>query len=144
MNRETVEKAVKRVYFALQPTIVVFTPGQEVPEQLANAVRSERILSLLEDRKEAGDAEVLVYLYTASFAFPLSDELTRIYAYLHSRVLGGSPADFRLEEYEKALLRQLRRWIYSQRQRREALRWKEIRRSPKFKKLLELATGDLQ
>ena len=101
-----------------------------IPDWLLEAVRVERMICGLagiigkgpEEEQEVGDAEVCVYLYTASLAAPLDSEMTTIYLYLTTKFMQKRkvtiPKDIRVEQltrYEQSELSRLKRQLYSKR-----------------------------
>ena len=101
--------------------------GQDIPKWLVEEVSWERTVSGLagfmgKEIPKVGDAEVCVYLMTASLEAPMSSEHNHIYGYVLTRVMKRKkkeiPEDIRkdeLGEYEMGLLEELRRKIYTRR-----------------------------
>lgn len=98
-----------------------------IPEWLLNEVKAERLIyglaSLMDSgRAKVGDAEVAVYLMTASHRGVLSSEHTNIYMYLITQLSKKRgkevPEDIRkeeLSEWEEHELEELRSMIYEKR-----------------------------
>ena len=98
-----------------------------IPEWLLEEVKAERMiygLACLMDgaRAKVGDAEVTVYLMTASHRGSLSSEHTNIYMYLVTQLFKKDgkevPEDIRKEkltEWEEHELQELRDMIYDKR-----------------------------
>ena len=101
-----------------------------IPDWLLKEVEAERMIYGLagiigkgpEAEGEVGDAEVCVYLYTASLAAPMDSEMTKIYLYLTTKFMQKRkttvPKDIRVEEltrYEQSELSRLKRQLYSKR-----------------------------
>ena len=98
-----------------------------IPEWLLDEVEAERMIyglaSLMDSgRAKVGDAEVAVYLMTASHRSVLSSEHTNIYMYLVTRLFKNSgkevPESIRKEElsdWEEHELEELRDMIYTKR-----------------------------
>ena len=103
------------------------TWADTVPEWLINEVKTERTVSGLaglmgKEVPLVGDAEVCVYLMTASLAAPLDSEHTNIFQYVMTKVMDKKgkkmPEDIKkteLSEYEMGLLLELRYKIYTRR-----------------------------
>ncbi len=101
--------------------------GQDIPKWLVEEVSWERTMSGLaglmgKGLPKVGDAEVCVYLMTASFEAPMSSEHCHIYQYVLTQVMVRKkkeiPEDIRkdeLGEYEMGLLDELMRKIYTRR-----------------------------
>lgn len=95
-----------------------------IPEWLLDEVKAERMVYGLASmmnggRPQVGDAEVAVYLMTASMRQRLSSEHTNIYMYLLTRLFAkkekGVPEDIRREEltdWEEHEFRELKDMIY--------------------------------
>jgi len=98
-----------------------------IPEWLLEEVKAERmingLISLMKGGEhKVGDAEVCVYLLTASLASPMSSEFTQIYLYTATKLMTKRgmqvPEDVRvneLSEYETQELNDLKRRIYTSR-----------------------------
>ncbi len=69
----------------------------------------------------ATDAEALAYVSNASLCVPLASEWVEIYEYLLTKVMGDKvPEELRKEglaDYSMSLLRDLKRWIWKQREK---------------------------
>jgi len=104
--------------------------AEQIPEWLLDEVRAERLTLGLGDLispdcEKVGDAEVCVYLYTASLTAPMSSEDMGIYFYLTAKLMkrvGQELPDFLAEKLERGLsadesreLEHLRNDIYSKR-----------------------------
>ena len=101
--------------------------GQDIPKWLVEEVSFERTISGLaglmgKENPKVGDAEVCVYLMTASMEAPMSSEHTHIYQYVLTQLMKRKkkeiPEDIRkdeLGEYEMGLLKELRHKIYTRR-----------------------------
>lgn len=128
------EEFVRRVYFALNPTVILAQP-MEIPKLLEEKIREERLLELTkllngEEVNEAGDAEVVAYLHSASLMVPFSDEFASIFVILTQKVLGVqvNELEYReLTEQEEYELKKLKRWLYERREKRERERAKELK-----------------
>ena len=97
-----------------------------IPEWLLDEVKAERLIyglaSLMGRRPKVGDAEVTVYLMTASYRSVLSSEHTNIYMHLVTRLFKKRdkevPESIRkdeLSEWEEHELEELRDMIYHSR-----------------------------
>lgn len=101
--------------------------ADSIPEWLLDEVKAERMIYGLAylmngGRPHVGDAEVAVYLMTASHRGPLSSEHTNIYMYLVTQLFRKRgkevPEDIRrdkLDDWEKRELRELQDMIYQKR-----------------------------
>jgi len=101
--------------------------AKDIPEWLLEAVKSERLILGLAglinpNCPKVGDAEVIIYLMTASLRQPLSPEHTNIYLFLTTKIMKNRdievPEDIRkeeLSEWEKRGLEELRSMIYTKR-----------------------------
>jgi len=104
--------------------------AEDIPEWLLNEIRAERMIlglgSIIKpDCEKVGDAEVIVYLMTASLRSPISSEYTEIYVYLTAKMMkkrGKQLEDFMekklkngLTDYEERELKELREMIYRKR-----------------------------
>lgn len=66
--------------------------AETTPEWLMEEVKTERLMGGMSDvirkgKEEVGDAEVCVYLYTASLKAPMGHELTQAYLYLCTKLM---------------------------------------------------------
>ena len=101
-----------------------------IPEWLLNEVKAERLIYGLvglinPDAPRVGDAELCVYLYTASLRAPMYDEHNQIYIYLVAKLMrkqGKELQDFMQEKLDRGLsldeereLKALKDMIYSRR-----------------------------
>lgn len=101
--------------------------AKSLPEWLLEEVKSERLICGLAGimnggESTVGDAEVAVYLFTASLRQPLSHEDAEIYVYITTQLMKRRkkeiPEEMRKEkltEYEQGLLEEMRRMIYRRR-----------------------------
>jgi len=103
--------------------------AETIPEWLLDEVRAERLTLGLgglisPDCEKVGDAEVCVYLYTASLTVGLPHEDAEIYIYLTAKLMkrrGQELPDFMAEKLERGFadesreLEHLRNEIYSKR-----------------------------
>ncbi|MDE1821166.1 MAG: hypothetical protein KGJ23_07975 [Euryarchaeota archaeon] len=128
-----VKRGIENLVGALMDPVIVMPGGwgETLPEWLKGAVKMERLAQNAADlgrsapSKEAGDAEVVAYLYTASLTRPMGDRLTKVYLNLAPKVMerfigGHQPAldDVRvngLSVDEERELKKLRGWLYRQR-----------------------------
>ncbi len=106
------------------PTIVFPAGGWEndIPQHLKDRLPIDRLAHQMRCHKgeaqwdEACDLEALLYMYPRTMASPLSEQWTRIYLYLGTKVMGDKiPQDIkqeRLSDYDMAQLRDLKRWIH--------------------------------
>ena len=101
-----------------------------IPEWLLDEVKAERLIYGLvglinPDAPRVGDAELCIYLYTASLRAPMYDEHNQIYIYLVAKLMrkqGKELQDFMQEKLDRGLtsdeereLRKLKDIIYSRR-----------------------------
>ena len=118
---------IEEMVGALFDPLIVFPSGWEdtIPENLKKELPLRRLAHLMLCNKgeasweEATDLEALLYMYPLTLAHPISEQWTRIYLYLGTQVMGQKfPGDIRqesLSDYDMGELRDLKRWIYSQR-----------------------------
>jgi hypothetical protein len=113
----------------------------DIPKDLLDDVRLERMANMMknmknsEEVKEATDVEALIYLYTASLSMPLDDEWTEIYLWLTKKHLEKNKKELpdflkeigELDEYERELLNELKRWIYNAQQKHFNNKYKEFK-----------------
>jgi hypothetical protein len=113
----------------------------DIPKDLLDDVRLERMVNMMknmkngEEVKEATDVEALIYLYTASLSMPLDDEWTEIYLWLTKKHLEKNKKELpdflkeigELDEYERELLSELKRWIYNAQQKHFNNKYKEFK-----------------
>lgn len=110
---------------ALCDPLIVFPAGgweETLPEELKKRLPLDRLLHNMLCSKgkarwdEACDLEALLYMYPLCLARPISEQWTRIYLYLGTKVMGKKiPDDIRqetLSDYDMAALRGLKQWIY--------------------------------
>ena len=82
-----------------------------IPEWLLDEVKAERLIYGLvglinPDAPRVGDAELCVYLYTASLRAPMYDEHNQIYIYLVAKLMrkqGKELQDFMQEKLDRGL-----------------------------------------
>lgn len=104
--------------------------GETVPEWLKSEVQAERMINSMVDlmgkgkdevESKIGDAEVVVYLMTASLVAPIDREHTNIYLHLAGKVLKRTkrmkemPDDIKIEKLsqdEEREFKELRQKIY--------------------------------
>ena len=103
--------------------------AESLPDWLLEEVKSERMISSLAGimtggESKVGNAEVAVYLFTASLRAPMTHEDSEIYMYITTQLMKKRgtelPKDIRKEElteYEQGLLENMRRMIYQKRGR---------------------------
>jgi hypothetical protein len=89
----------------------------------------------------ATDAEALAYVSNASLSVPLGSEWVEIYQYVLTRVMGDKVPDELKKEglggYEMGLLRELKEWLWKQRNKIAVQR----RRGERAKAKAEAASG---
>ena len=107
---------------ALTDPIIVFNQswGDCIPAWLAAEIKTQRLLQVMKGEKDfATDAEALAYLSNASLCQPLDYDMTDIYSYLFTKVMGDrAPADLRKEsisDYQMSILSRLKSWLWNQR-----------------------------
>ena len=107
---------------ALTDPIIVFNQswGDCIPAWLAAEIKTQRLLQVMKGEKDfATDAEALAYLSNASLCQPLDHDMTDIYSYLFTKVMGDrAPADLRKEsisDYQMSILSRLKSWLWNQR-----------------------------
>ncbi len=119
---------IEEMVAALCDPLIVFPAGgweETLPEELKKRLPLDRLLHnmMCHNGKaqwdEACDLEALLYMYPLCLARPLSEQWTRIYIYLATKVMGPKiPDEIRqetLSDYDMAQLRDLKRWIYKKR-----------------------------
>ncbi len=101
--------------------------AKSLPDWLLEEVKTERMVSgmaaiITGEPSGVGDAEVAVYLFTASLRAPLSREDSEIYMYITTRLMKRKGTEVpegmkkeKLTEYEQSQLEELRRMIYRKR-----------------------------
>ena len=118
---------IAEIVGALCDPLIVF-PGtgweESIPQALKDRLPLDRLahnMMCLQGKArwdEACDLEALLYLFPATLAFPVSEQWTRIYLYLGTKVMGDKiPEDIRqesLSDYDMEELRRLKRWIRNQ------------------------------
>jgi len=128
------EKGFINLLRSLTDPLVLFhsTDGDLIPEDLKFHIEMERLIQTKNEGingevEKATDTEVMAYLMSASFAFPLERDWVNIYSYLiHNYIRRWKKQevpDFmkeydKISEYEKRLLNDLKVWI-RKRQNRE-------------------------
>ena len=122
------ENWISDLVCALKFPIITHPMGAEtIPEDLKRRIPIIRMLQLLNEpdsfREYATDEEVMVYIMTASLAFPLNHEWTQVYMKLTRKYLLAwkrtkleDLPDFlqnviNLNDYEDRLLRDMKCWI---------------------------------
>lgn len=118
---------IKELVGALTDPIIVFPAGgweKDIPQPLKDRLPLERLAHQMRclhgqaQWDEACDLEALLYMFPRTIQGPLSEQWTRIYLYLGTKVLGEKfPEDIRqesLSQYDMAQLRDLKRWIQHQ------------------------------
>ena len=100
--------------------------AESIPDWLKQEVKKERLVSgfidVLDKEEEVGDAEVCVYLYTASLRQPLSSRLTNVQLHISGKLMKKrgtilppfleKHASTELAEDEKRELQKLRQKLY--------------------------------
>jgi len=120
------------ISYLLSP-IITYPNYEDEAKEFEKLVKEERMLRIMkalknnEEINEATDIEALIYLYTTSLAIPLSNDWCEIYFWLIKQCLflknnKEIPEDLdfinvELDEYQKQLLKELKRWIYKVQQR---------------------------
>ena len=102
--------------------VIVFDPGWDTPEWLFGEIKLQRLAQLITGEEEtATDAEALAYVSNASLCVPLASEWVEIYEYLLTKAMGDKvPQELKKEEltdYKTGLLRELKGWIWRQKQK---------------------------
>src|SRR3990170_4038498 len=124
---KSVDKEIEELVCALTDPLIVW-PGpwmDTIPEERRKELPLHRLVHLMRCNQgkaawdEATDLEALLYMYPLTLEHPISEQWTRIYLYLGTRVMGQEfPGDIRqesLSDYDMGELRDLKRWIYRQR-----------------------------
>ncbi|MDD5547055.1 MAG: hypothetical protein PHO67_07895 [Candidatus Omnitrophica bacterium] len=121
-SSKVTEKALVDAARALTDPIIVFNQawGEDTPGWLIDEIRAQRLLQVARGEKDlATDVEALAYVSNASLCGPLDHDMTNIYSYLFTRVMGDrAPAELRLEsisDYQMSILRRLKSWLWNQR-----------------------------
>jgi hypothetical protein len=127
-NERKGERYVKSLVYTFAFPIIGF-PGwlEAIPEDLRKDMPMIRMIQLLKEPDTflelASDEEAMIYISTASFATPLDHHWTRIYMHLTRNYMlkrkRQKPEDLpdflreetRLDDYERKLLKDLKRWI---------------------------------
>ena len=97
-----------------------------IPDWLLKEVKAERMIfglaSIKKKIEEVGDAEACVYLCTLSLRQPMTEQNTRIYLYLCTKLMEKQgkkvPEEIRvrkLNEYDNGQLKELKRDLYKKR-----------------------------
>jgi len=116
-----IDKQIDALVGALTDPIIVFDPGwaETLPDWLKGEIKLQRLAQLMTGERIATDAEALAYVSNASLSAPLSSEWVEIYQYLLTRVMGDKVPDELKKEglggYEMGLLRELKEWLWKQR-----------------------------
>ena len=124
---KSVDKEIEELVCALTDPLIVW-PGpwmDTIPEERRKELPLHRLIHLMRCRQgkanwdEATDLEALLYMYPLTLEHPISEQWTRIYLYLGTRVMGPKfPDDIKqesLSDYDMGELRDLKRWIYRKR-----------------------------
>lgn len=69
-----------------RPIIVANAWGESVPPWMVEAARIERLLNQMKGVDDATDADVAIYLYTASMEAPLTHDGAQVYLYLTTKL----------------------------------------------------------
>jgi len=114
------KKLIKELYVYMAP-IVLYPPiyGEEVPNSLMSILPKSRrdcVSSGDFDKGLTSIADMVIYLYSASFKVPLSDEYVEIYSYYTDKLFDGALRNsniqvFELTDEEVELANDLRRKI---------------------------------
>ena len=119
MPRDPIEEIVG----ALCDSIIVFPAHgweHDLPKPLLDRLPLDRLVHnmlCLEGKAswdEACDCEALLYMYPRTLESPLSEQWTRIYLYLGTKVMKNMPDDIKretLDDYDMRQLQELKRWI---------------------------------
>ena len=117
-----IDKQIDALVGALSDPIIVFDPGwaDTLPDWLKGEIKLQRLAQLMTGEEGiATDAEALAYVSNASLSAPLSSEWVEIYQYLLTRVMGDKVPDELKKEglggYEMGLPRELKEWLWKQR-----------------------------
>jgi len=101
--------------------------GDTLPDWIKSQITLERlaqnIRALKGEQPTGTDAEVCAYLYTRSLEAPMDSDWTQIYLYVAGQVVAKAkgteiPEDIKvdsLSDYQMALLKDLKGWIYGHR-----------------------------
>jgi len=114
---------------ALTDPIILMPGGWEdtLPDWIKSQITLERlahnIRALKGEQPTGTDAEACAYLYTRSLEAPMDSDWTQIYLYVAGKVVAKAkgteiPEDIKvnsLSDYQMALLKDLKRWIYDHR-----------------------------
>lgn len=119
---------VEYLVFKLKAPIIVDKRWCEIPQQMKDRVRLERLAKIVDDEMST-DYEAMVFLHTASLAQPFNQTWFNIYTYLFNQFHGDivpkpNIGATELNEMEKAELVNLKSWIYKQ----QLKEWKRKRR----------------
>lgn len=122
MKKSKADKDLADAARALTDPIIVFNQswGDCIPDWLAAEIKMQRLLQVMRGEKDkATDAEALAYVSNASLCQPLDHDMTDIYSYLFTNVMGDrAPADLRkdsISNYQMSILRDLKSWLWNQR-----------------------------
>ncbi|GAA3561389.1 hypothetical protein [Snuella lapsa] len=116
------------------PVIIYSTTWQDaIPKDLLEKITMSRMLSLMKGEKMASITETVAYMMPRTFEAPMSSEWCNIYTWcglqyatqfnIESKSMVEAMEDIapkELSNYEQALLKRLRLWIYEK--RRKALK----------------------
>ncbi|MEE9199153.1 MAG: hypothetical protein V3U26_05090 [Dehalococcoidia bacterium] len=118
---------IEEMVGALCDPLIVFPAGgweETLPEPLKKRLPLDRLIHNMMCHQgkarwdEACDLEAVLYMYPRTMQGPLSEQWTRIYLYLGSKVMGEKiPEGIRqesLSDYDMEQLRGLKRWIQKQ------------------------------
>lgn len=113
---------------ALQAPVLTFTQmwADTIPQRLLDKVPFARLIMLRKNVDYCSLLEALIYIYTRTFESPMGTDWVNIYTNISCKVLQQYfnedhweeiQAPKNLNNYEKQLLMELRRWIYSKRRK---------------------------
>jgi len=114
---------LRKSWGALCDPIIVFPAGgweEDLPKPVLDRLPLHRLIHNMEclhgkaQWDEACDCEALLYMFPKTMESPLSEQWTRIYLYLGTKVMKNMPDDIKretLDEYDMRQLRELKRWI---------------------------------
>jgi len=133
---------VDRICFSLFAPVVCHGPGwaDTVPKWLRDRVQMERLILAAKQEDMATDAELVIYLYTASLEMPFDHHWFRIYMHYAVRAMESEgmpvPSDFDdhrkpLDDYEEMLVKDLKGKIFGKQVREYKARNKKKRQTGK-------------
>ena len=146
------EKGISSIVGVFTDALIVYPGGWEdtIPGWLKEAVTLERLIECMKYSKgaepTATDAEVCIYLYTASLCFPFDHDWTQIYLHIAGKVYSHNrtkesgvevPDDIKVESLNRDQERDLaglRSWIYNQRTKRREEKDRGVRREEREEK----------